>query len=81
MNAGKPVTVGERVAVIGGGNTALDAARCSLRGGRRRGDHVLPAHPEEMPASDAEIEEALEEGVDIQYLAAPVLDPGRRARA
>ncbi len=72
VNAGKPVTVGKIVAVIGGGNTALDAARCSLRRGAAKVTMYYRRTREEMPASDAEIEEALEEGIDIQYLAAPV---------
>ena len=72
VNAGKPVTVGEVVAIIGGGNTALDAARCAMRGGALKVTMYYRRTREEMPASDAEIEETLEEGIDIQYLAAPV---------
>ncbi len=72
VNAGKPVTVGEIVAIIGGGNTALDAARCSLRRGASKVTMYYRRTREEMPASEAEIEEAMEEGIDIQYLAAPV---------
>ena len=72
VNSGAPVTVGEIVAIIGGGNTALDAARCSLRRGASKVTMYYRRTREEMPASDAEIEEAMEEGIDIQYLAAPV---------
>jgi formate dehydrogenase major subunit len=72
LNAGKPVTVGRHVAIVGGGNTALDAARCSLRHGAEKVTMYYRRTREEMPASDAEIEEALEEGIEIQYLAAPV---------
>ena len=72
VNAGKPVKVGGIVAVIGGGNTALDAARCSLRCGASKVTMYYRRTREEMPASDAEIEETLEEGIDIQYLCAPV---------
>jgi formate dehydrogenase major subunit len=72
VNAGKPVRVGARVAIIGGGNTAMDAARCSLRLGASKVTMYYRRTREEMPASDAEIDETLEEGVDIQYLAAPV---------
>ncbi len=72
VNSGKPVKVGKRVAVIGGGNTAMDAARCSLRLGAEKVTMYYRRTREEMPAADAEIEEALEEGVDIRYLAAPV---------
>ena len=66
------------MAIIGGGNTALDAARCSLRRGASKVTMYYRRTREEMPASDAEIEEALEEGIDIQYLAAPGLHPGGR---
>ncbi len=72
VNAGKTVTVGRQVAIVGGGNTALDAARCSLRHGAEKVTMYYRRTREEMPASDAEIEEALEEGVEIRYLAAPV---------
>ncbi len=72
VNSGKPAAVGARVAVIGGGNTALDAARCSLRLGAQNVTIYYRRTREEMPASDAEIEEALEEGIGIQFLAAPV---------
>ncbi|MGA2976810.1 MAG: FAD-dependent oxidoreductase [Spirochaetia bacterium] len=72
VNAGKPTRVGRIVAIIGGGNTALDAARCSLRRGASKVTIYYRRTREEMPASDAEIEEAIEEGIDVQYLAAPV---------
>ncbi len=72
VNAHERVTVGKRTAVIGGGNTALDAARCSLRCGAESVAIYYRRTREEMPASDAEIEEALEEGIWIEYLAAPV---------
>ena len=72
VNAGTPVKVGRAVAIIGGGNTALDAARCSMRCGALKVTMYYRRTREEMPASDAEIEEAIEEGIDIQYLVAPV---------
>jgi formate dehydrogenase major subunit len=72
VNSGAPVKVGRQVAIVGGGNTALDAARCSLRHGAEKVTMYYRRTREEMPASDAEIEEALEEGIEIQYLAAPV---------
>jgi formate dehydrogenase major subunit len=72
VNEGRPVKVGEVVAVVGGGNTALDAARCSLRHGASKVTMYYRRTREEMPAADAEIEEAIEEGIEIQYLAAPV---------
>ncbi|MBN2049601.1 MAG: FAD-dependent oxidoreductase [Spirochaetales bacterium] len=63
--------IGRKVAVIGGGNTAIDAARTSLRLGADDVQIFYRRSREEMPASDMEIEEALEEGIRITYLAAP----------
>ncbi|MGA9350341.1 MAG: NAD(P)-binding protein [Anaerolineae bacterium] len=79
MNLGEEVRVGPstmlrtgpRVAVIGGGNTAMDAARSALR----LGSEVTILYRRsraEMPAVTEEIEEALAEGVEIRYLTAPV---------
>jgi 2-oxoacid:acceptor oxidoreductase delta subunit (pyruvate/2-ketoisovalerate family) len=71
LDQGEKPSLGSRVAVIGGGNTAMDAARSARRLGAevsilyRRSRH-------EMPAIEEEIEETLEEGVQIGYLAAPV---------
>ena len=62
--------VGNKVVVIGGGNTAIDVARSALR----KGADVTILYRRtraEMPASDFEIDEALHEGVKIEYLAAP----------
>lgn len=71
VNQGREVAVRGRVAVIGGGNTAIDAARTALR---------LGAHPvliyrrsrSEMPAISSEVSAAKKEGVEVLYLAAPV---------
>jgi 2-oxoacid:acceptor oxidoreductase delta subunit (pyruvate/2-ketoisovalerate family) len=71
LRLGKRVKLGPRVAVIGGGNTAIDAARSA----RRLGSDVVIVYRrgrQEMPAIDEEIEEAIEEGVDVRYLTAPV---------
>ncbi len=69
---GRKVKVGPRVAVIGGGNTAIDAARVSVRLGASEVYLFYRRTRKEMPASEAEIDEALEEGVKITFLAAPV---------
>ncbi len=69
---GQPVQVGKRVAVIGGGNVAIDAVRSALRLGSEEGLVIYRRTREEMPAYAEEIEEALEEGVRIEYLTAPV---------
>jgi len=61
--AGEPPAVGERVAVIGGGNVAIDVARCARRLGASDVTVISLESREEMPAWDWEIQEALEEGV------------------
>jgi NADPH-dependent glutamate synthase beta subunit-like oxidoreductase len=81
VNAGKKVEIGGNVVVIGGGDTAIDAARVSKRVtidsagiSRRMGADVTILYRRtrtEMPAIEREIEEALEEGINIEYLAAP----------
>jgi len=68
---GKETPVGDKVAIIGGGNTALDAARTSWRLGAREVTVLYRRSRKEMPANDIEIEEAGEEGVLFHYLAAP----------
>jgi NADPH-dependent glutamate synthase beta subunit-like oxidoreductase len=72
INLGKKIDVGERVAVIGGGNVAIDAARVSPRIGARQVTIVYRRTRAEMPASPEEVEAALEEGIEILFLAAPV---------
>lgn len=71
VNAGEAVEIGDRVVVIGGGDTAIDAARVALRLGAKS-TILYRRTREEMPAIDGEIAGAEEEGVDIQYLAAPM---------
>ncbi|UCD70550.1 MAG: FAD-dependent oxidoreductase [Syntrophobacterales bacterium] len=80
INLGKTVHIGRKVAVIGGGNTALDAARAVLRLG---GIPVIVYRRsrEEMPAFDEEVSEALEEGIKIQYLTGPTEIIGTNGRA
>jgi len=67
-----PVKVGRRVAVIGGGNVAMDAARCSLRLGAEEVTIVYRRSRAEMPARAEEIENAEAEGVKLQLLTVPV---------
>ena len=71
-NAGRSPKVGERAVVVGGGNVAMDAARTALRLGAKTVTVVYRRSRAEMPANPWEIEEAEEEGVEFQYLAAPV---------
>ncbi len=71
VNLGKPAQVGKRVVVVGGGNVAIDAARTALRLGVADVLIVYRRSRQEMPAAEEEVEEAEEEGVRIQFLAAP----------
>jgi len=72
VNLGKKVEVGKRVAVIGGGNTAIDAARTAWRLGASEVTIVYRRTRLEMPALEDEIIAAEFEGVKIVYLTAPV---------
>lgn len=69
LNGNAPI--GQRVAVIGGGNTAMDAARTAVRLGAEEVMVLYRRTREEMPAEDIEIEEAEEEGVIFKFLLAP----------
>lgn len=71
VNLGNRVKLGNRVAIIGGGNTAMDSARTALRLGAKEVSIIYRRTRIEMPASAEEIEDALEEGVKILFLAAP----------
>lgn len=66
-----PIRVGKHVAVIGGGNVAMDSARCALRLGADQVCIVYRRSREEMPARQEEIENAEEEGIICKFLAAP----------
>lgn len=71
LNLGRQVRVGEKVAVIGGGNVAIDAARSALRLGANKVFIVYRRTRQEMLATEEEIEAAEAEGIEIQYLVAP----------
>lgn len=66
-----PVRIGKKVAVIGGGNTAMDSARCALRLGAEEVKIVYRRSREEMPARAEEVENAEEEGVVFEFLTNP----------
>ncbi len=67
-----PIKVGERIAVIGGGNTAMDACRTAIRLGAKEVYAIYRRTKNDMPAVDVEIEEAEEEGVSFKFLCNPV---------
>ena len=62
---------GKKVAVIGGGNTAIDSARTAIRLGAREVNILYRRTMEDMPADKAEIKDAMEEGVKIRTLVNP----------
>lgn len=64
-NLGRPLPVGRRVLVIGGGDVAMDVARTAVRQGAERVEVACLERGKEMPAHSWEVEEALEEGVMI----------------
>jgi len=70
INNGDKIDLGKNVVVVGGGDTAIDAARIALRLGAKV-TILYRRTRKEMPAIEEEIDEALNEGIDIQYLAAP----------
>ena len=67
----KPVKVGKKAVVIGGGNVAIDTARTAVRMGAEEVRILYRRDREAMPAQDAEVEEALEEGIQISFLVNP----------
>lgn len=76
VNRGEKVHVGDRVAVIGGGNTAVDAARSSIRLGAKEVLVKYRRTRKEMTAYEEEVGNALIEGVRMDYLTVPVkIDP------
>lgn len=72
INSGEKVQVGKRVAVVGGGNAAVDAARVAKRLGAEEVLIVYRRSRDEMPAIKTEVDEAEKEGVKFHFLAAPV---------
>ena len=67
-----PILKGGRVAVVGGGNVAMDAARTALRLGAEKVYIVYRRSMEELPARREEVEHAVEEGIDFRLLTNPV---------
>ena len=71
VSLGQKVDVRDKVAIIGGGNAAIDSSRTALRLGAREVTILYRRTRGEMPASPEEIEEALAEGVQIHFLVTP----------
>ncbi len=71
-NTHQPIDIGRHVAVVGGGNTAIDSARTALRLGAEKVTILYRRTKDNMPAYAQEIREAEEEGIEIMPLTAPV---------
>jgi formate dehydrogenase major subunit len=77
---GKPLYTGKRVAVVGGGNTAMDACRTAVRLGAEKVYNIYRRTKNEMPAEEIEIQEAEEEGVIFKNLTNPLEVIGENGR-
>ncbi|MFZ5760640.1 MAG: NAD(P)-dependent oxidoreductase [Thermodesulfobacteriota bacterium] len=77
---GEKVNIGKKVVVVGGGNVAIDVARTALRTGSDDVFILYRRTKKEMPASMAEIHHLEEEGVHVEYLAAPLRLHGENGR-
>ncbi|NLM20172.1 MAG: NADH-quinone oxidoreductase subunit NuoF [Peptococcaceae bacterium] len=72
VNLGHDINIGQNVVVIGGGNTAIDAARTALRLGAKNTKILYRRTIEDMPADAREVKEAREEGIEILTLVSPL---------
>jgi heterodisulfide reductase subunit A-like polyferredoxin len=72
VNLGRRISLGDRIAVIGGGNVAMDSVRTALRTGSAKPFIIYRRSEEEMPASKEEIDECRQEGIEIMTLTHPV---------
>ncbi len=80
VNLGKEVKIGKKVAVIGGGNVAMDAVRTSLRLGAEKVMIIYRRAEEQMPADPMEVEESREEGVEYHFLRNPTKIIGQNGK-
>ena len=71
VSLGESIDIGKSVAVVGGGNTAMDACRTAVRLGAENVYVIYRRTRAEMPAEDIEIQEAMEEGVEFLFLTNP----------
>jgi len=72
INLGEEARLGRRVVVVGGGNTAIDTTRSALRLGSQEVTILYRRSQAEMPANPHEVEQALEEGAQLQTLTQPI---------
>jgi NADPH-dependent glutamate synthase beta subunit-like oxidoreductase/ferredoxin len=72
VNLGQDLKIGQKVAVVGGGNTAMDTARSSLRLGAKEVFILYRRTREEMPVDLRELEQVEEEGIKVHYLTTPI---------
>lgn len=73
INTGKKASLGKKVGIVGGGNSAVDAARTALRSGIPEEVTIFYRRTiSEMPAFKEEVKAAIEEGIKIEFLTAPV---------
>ena len=80
ISLGKEVSLGDRVAVIGGGNVAMDTVRTALRNGSGKPFIIYRRSEHEMPANEEEIHECREEGIAIMTLTNPIRVIGEKGR-
>jgi NADPH-dependent glutamate synthase beta subunit-like oxidoreductase len=80
LNLGKQMELGKEVAVIGGGNVAVDVARSCLRFGAKKVTIFYRRSRKEMPAIPEEVDAAIREGVKVLFLTSPVRLIGRRGK-
>ena len=80
VNLGKKVNLGSKVAIVGGGNSAIDAARTAIRLGAKDVTILYRRERKDMPAWENEIVAAEHEGVKIMYLVAPIKLIGKADR-
>ena len=71
IKLGRQVNVGHRLAVIGGGNVALDTARSALRLGADEVNVFYRRSREEMPVTEVEYDQAIAEGINVNFLVSP----------
>jgi len=79
-NLGSEIKVGNRVAVVGGGNSAVDAARVALRIGAKEAHIFYRREKKDMPAIIEEIDATQEEGVHFHFLTVPTKVLGKRGK-